>query len=65
MKARSRYELAGKFASVGSNLLAGLSGGNIKSMPPPFSAWTQSRNFPPFAKKSFRQRWQEREAKKR
>lgn len=60
MKSRSRYELAGKFASLGSNLIAGFSGGNIKLMPPPLSGWTDSRNFPPFAKKSFRERWKER-----
>ena len=60
MKSRSRYEMAGKFANMGSNLLAGFSGGNIKFMPPPLSGWTDSRNFPPFAKKSFRDRWKER-----
>ena len=60
MQDRRRYEQAGKLANVGSNLLAGMSGGNIKFMPPPLSAWTQSRNFPPFAKKSFRDQWSER-----
>ncbi|MFN2165778.1 MAG: LutB/LldF family L-lactate oxidation iron-sulfur protein [Anaerolineae bacterium] len=64
VKSRGRYERAGKLAAVGSNLLAGLSGGEIKAMPPPFSAWTKSRNFPPFAKKSFREQWRAREAQK-
>jgi L-lactate dehydrogenase complex protein LldF len=65
MKSRGRYESAGKLAGIGSNMLAGMSGGNIKFMPPPFSAWTQSRNFPPFARKSFRDQWRTREAQKR
>jgi L-lactate dehydrogenase complex protein LldF len=58
---RERYELAGKLASIGSNLMAGLTGGNIKFMPPPLNGWTQHRDFPPFAKKSFREWWKERQ----
>jgi L-lactate dehydrogenase complex protein LldF len=65
MESRGRYEQAGKLASLGSNLMAGMSGGTIKWMPPPLSAWTQSRNFPPFAKKSFRELWAERLARHR
>ncbi len=64
MKSRSRYENAGKLASIGSNLLAGMSGGNIKLMPPPFSGWTASRDFPPFAAKSFRELWRERKGRR-
>jgi L-lactate dehydrogenase complex protein LldF len=65
MQSRFRYESAGKMASLGSNLLAGFTGGNLKWMPPPLSAWTQSRNFPPFAKRSFRDLWQERQARRK
>ena len=65
MKSRSRYENAGKLAGLGSTVLAGFGGGNIKLMPPPFSGWTQSRDFPPFAKKSFRSQWRERQARKK
>ncbi|MCX6045933.1 MAG: LutB/LldF family L-lactate oxidation iron-sulfur protein [Chloroflexi bacterium] len=65
MTSRARYENAGKLASVGSNLLAGLTGGNIKFMPPPLTAWTNSRNFPPFAKHSFRELWQERTSRRK
>jgi L-lactate dehydrogenase complex protein LldF len=65
MKSRSRYENAGKVAGIASNMLAALSGGNIKFMPPPLSAWTQSRDFPPFAKKSFRELWAERLARRK
>lgn len=62
MQSRFRYENAGKLASLGSNLLAGFTGGNLKWMPPPLSGWTQSRNFPPFAKRSFRELWHERQS---
>ncbi len=65
MQDRKRYEQAGKLASVGSNIMANMSGGNIKFLPPPLSAWTQSRNFPPFAKKSFREQWAERLARRK
>jgi L-lactate dehydrogenase complex protein LldF len=61
-ESRERYEQAGKLASLSSNLIAGLSGGNIKFMPPPLNGWTEHRDFPPFAPKSFRQWWRERQA---
>jgi len=64
MQSRARYEGAGKLASLGSNLLENLSGGNIKFMPPPLSGWTQSRDFPAFAKRSFREMWQERTSRR-
>jgi L-lactate dehydrogenase complex protein LldF len=64
MQSRRRYEAAGKVASLGSNVMGAFSGGNIKFLPPPLSGWTQSRNFPTFAKKSFRELWAER-AKRR
>jgi L-lactate dehydrogenase complex protein LldF len=62
---RMLYESAGKMASGGSNLLAWFSGGSIKSMPGPFAAWTDTRNFPPFAKHSFRDQWRERQARRK
>ena len=57
MKSRHRYEMAGKVSRATSNLMAGSKSGNIKFMPPPLSAWTESRNFPTFAKMSFREIW--------
>ena len=63
MKSRRAYESAGKLASLGSNVLSGLNGGNIQFMPPPLNGWTQSRDFPTFAKKSFRDQWRERKKK--
>jgi L-lactate dehydrogenase complex protein LldF len=62
---RTLYEAAGKMASGGSNLLAWFSGGSIKAMPGPFAAWTDTRNFPPFAKHSFRDQWRERQARRK
>ena len=50
---------------MGSNVWAGLNGGNIKFMPGPLSAWTDSRNFPPFARRSFRELWQERQKRRK
>ena len=64
MQSQGRYEHAGRLASIGSNLLAGLNGGNIKFMPPPLSGWTESRDFPPFARKSFRELWRERRSRR-
>jgi L-lactate dehydrogenase complex protein LldF len=46
--------------SLGTNMLAAMAGGSVKTLPPPLAAWTDSRNFPPLAKKSFRQQWAER-----
>jgi L-lactate dehydrogenase complex protein LldF len=60
MAGRTRYEAVGQMAGLGSRILASLSGGAIKQMPPPLSGWTQSRHFPPFAKQSFRAQWRAR-----
>jgi L-lactate dehydrogenase complex protein LldF len=45
------YHLGMKFASFGSRLIA--SHGWIRRLPGPLSHWTQSRDFPEFAKESF------------
>jgi L-lactate dehydrogenase complex protein LldF len=63
MQSQSLYENAGKMGGLSTGLLAGLSGGNIKFMPPPFAGWTKSRDFPPLAKKSFRSQWRERQSR--
>jgi L-lactate dehydrogenase complex protein LldF len=59
---RENFERAGKFASISTNFMANMSGGNIHFLPPPLSGWTQSRDFPAFARISFREWWQERMA---
>ncbi len=61
---RSLFEKGAKAASVGTGMLAGMGGGSIRYLPPPFSAWTKSRGFPPLAKKSFRAQWAERTARR-
>ena len=65
MGSRARYETLGGTASFGSNLLAWLSGGQIKTLPGPFAGWTDSRNFPPFAKRQFREQFAERQQRRK
>ena len=65
MKSPRSYATAGAFARTGSDLLTGLSGGNVKFLPPPFSAWTSSRDFPPFARRSFHDLWKERQKQRK
>lgn len=65
MQSQTRYEQAGKLASLATNAMTGFSGGNLKFMPPPLNGWTQSRDFPPFARKSFRELWVERQGRRR
>jgi L-lactate dehydrogenase complex protein LldF len=65
MSSRARYAALGGTASFGSNLLAWLSGGQIKALPGPFAGWTDSRNFPPFAKRPFREQFAERQNRRK
>lgn len=65
MDNRGRYESAGRLAGMGSNVLAWFSGGSIKALPGPFAAWTDTRNFPPFAQHSFRDQWRDRQARRK
>lgn len=52
------YHAAQWAAGLGSPLLARK--GFIRRLPPPLDAWTGRRDFPPFARETFRQRWQKR-----
>jgi L-lactate dehydrogenase complex protein LldF len=61
-QSRRLFENGAKAASFGTAILASMGGGSIRYLPPPFSAWTDSRAFPPLAKKSFRALWAERMA---
>jgi L-lactate dehydrogenase complex protein LldF len=49
------YRLAQRAAALGTRLLGG--GGWLRRLPPPLNAWTDRRDFPPFAARPFRERW--------
>jgi L-lactate dehydrogenase complex protein LldF len=52
------YRLGGQMSRLGMNFLA--KNGWVNKLPGPLAAWTDARDFPAFAAKSFHQRWQER-----
>ncbi|BCX03772.1 MAG: lactate utilization protein B [Candidatus Roseilinea sp.] len=58
-KSPALYRLGGELAGLATRLLAGRSG-KISSLPPPFNAWTKQRDFPAFARQSFRERMRRR-----
>ena len=60
MQRAGSYARVGGMAGTGSRALARLSGGSIRTLPPPLNHWTKSRNMPPFARRSFRQHWNSR-----
>ena len=53
----SFYRMGGKLAGLGSRLIS--QKGRIGWLPPPLSAWTNERDFPAFAEKSFTELWWE------
>lgn len=55
------YRWGMKLASVGTRLLA--RNGWVKKLPPPLNGWTDYREFPAFAPKSFREQWKDRKGK--
>ena len=57
LKSKFLYELLSSFGAFITNLIA--KNGKIKSLPFILSKWTDERDFPPLAKKSFRKRWEE------
>src|SRR5215213_2384441 len=52
------YRASGRLAARATRLIGRK--GRIRRLPPPLSAWTRRRDFPPFAAKSFNQQWEER-----
>jgi L-lactate dehydrogenase complex protein LldF len=56
------YRAGGRLAAFGTRLIGRK--GRIRRLPPPLSAWTQRRDFPPFAKHSFTQQWEQRQRPK-
>lgn len=55
------FRLAGKMGAWVQRLWPRKSQGWTQNLPPPLSAWTNSRAFPPLATSSFSERWQKRE----
>lgn len=51
------YKLATTLSRWGSRLAAAPTGGWLRWLPPPLNGWTQSRDFPAFAPKSFREQF--------
>ncbi len=56
------YRLGGRLARAGTRLLARR--GRIRRLPPPLDAWTDQRDFPAFADRSFSELWAERQREK-
>jgi len=57
------YRSGGWLAGIATRVMALSQGnreGNIESLPPPLNAWTKQRDFPSFAKASFRSRLKQR-----
>ncbi len=61
MATAGRYRAAQALAAFGSRLVS--RDGRIRLLPPPLSAWTARRDFPVFARNSFRERWNNRRQK--
>jgi L-lactate dehydrogenase complex protein LldF len=55
MRSPGRYRLAQRAAALATRLLGG--GQWLKRLPPPLNAWTDRRDFPPFAAQTFRQKF--------
>ncbi|HSH79461.1 MAG TPA: LUD domain-containing protein, partial [Herpetosiphonaceae bacterium] len=60
MSSAAAYRASVRLARTGLRVLERR--GKIRRLPPPLSGWTRSRDFPPFARRSFRERWADRQA---
>lgn len=63
MNAPGLYRTGARAARLGLRLLTRR--GRIRRLPPPLNAWTRRRDFPPFAPRSFQERWQARRAREK
>jgi L-lactate dehydrogenase complex protein LldF len=54
------YRLAQRASALAARLIG--RGQWLRRLPPPLSAWTDRRDFPPFAARPFRERWKSRAA---
>lgn len=58
------YEAGGKASSLATEMLIEATGQDkITQLPPPLDGWTNSRDFPPFAKESFHDWWRKNRGK--
>jgi L-lactate dehydrogenase complex protein LldF len=57
MHSSALYRISGKAARVTQKPL--LRSGSVRTLPGPMSGWTRNREFPPLAKRSFRELWKE------
>jgi L-lactate dehydrogenase complex protein LldF len=61
MRGPRRYRLAQRLAAWATAAAARVQGGGwVRRLPGPLRAWTARRDFPPFAGRTFRERWQNR-----
>ncbi len=58
MRSPALYRIGQFFAGLGTGLLA--RDGYLRWLPPPADAWTRRRDFPAFARRTFRSRWAQR-----
>jgi L-lactate dehydrogenase complex protein LldF len=61
MSSTGLYRASGKLSRIGLRMLERR--GRVRRLPPPLSGWTEARDFPPFARRSFRDRWAGRQEK--
>ena len=59
MQSTLLYKFGGWASALATNLIKNRKG-QITKLPPPFNGWTKSRDFQPFAKESFRERYKRR-----
>jgi L-lactate dehydrogenase complex protein LldF len=62
MATPARYRAAQVLAAIGTRLLS--RDGRIRGLPPPLTAWTRRRDFPVFARETFRDKWKKRTVKR-
>lgn len=61
MSSAGLYRASGKLSRIGLRMLERRR--RVRRLPPPLSGWTEARDFPPFARRSFRERWAARQGK--
>jgi L-lactate dehydrogenase complex protein LldF len=61
MQSPTLYKMGGWAAKIATNLIKNKDG-VITRVPPPFSGWTDYRDFKPFAGESFRERYRKRKS---